>query len=258
MTASIQQEQALTYLLTCMADDALIQGHRNSEWTGLGPIMEEDIAFSSMAQDKIGHAWALYRILQEDLKGADPDQFAFLRNEKEYRCCHLVEQPNGEYDFSLMRHFLFDHAEAIRYDSLQHSTFEPLPPLARKLKGEIKYHILHANAWISQLCRAGEESYARMQSALNNCFPLALGLFEDGGEAEALLVAEKVYPGEKALKEQWMDRIYNILSAAGLNLPDEKNIPPALGGRKGYHTAYLQPLLEEMGAVFRMDPTATW
>src|SRR5688500_18496689 len=163
------RNDAISHLLTAMADDALIQGHRNSEWTGLGPIMEEDIAFSSMAQDKIGHAWALYRILHENLEGTEPDRFAFLRGEKEYKCCHLVEMPNGEYDFSLMRHFLFDHAEAVRWEQLQQSTFEPLVPLARKLKGEIKYHTLHANAWISQLCRAGEESYARMQSALNTC-----------------------------------------------------------------------------------------
>lgn len=212
---------AISGLLTAMADDALVQGHRNSEWTGLGPIMEEDIAFSSMAQDKIGHAWALYKIMQEELKGADPDQFAFLRNEKDYKCCHFVEHPNGEYDFSLMRHFLFDHAEAIRYELLQQSSFQPLQPLAKKLKGEIKYHTLHANAWVSQLCRAGEESHARMQSALNTCFPLALGLFEPGGEAEAQLVAEKVYPGEKAIKEIWLDRIYNILTVAALNLPAE-------------------------------------
>ncbi|RPE13609.1 phenylacetate-CoA oxygenase subunit PaaI [Chitinophaga lutea] len=248
---------ALHYLLTAMADDALIQGHRNSEWTGLGPIMEEDIAFSSMAQDKIGHAWALYRVLHEELGGTDPDRYAFLRNEKEYKCCHLVELPNGEYDFSLMRHFLFDHAEAVRYSRLEQSTFAPLQPLARKLKGEIKYHTLHANAWISQLCRAGEESYARMQSALDYCFPLALGLFEPG-DHEQELVAEGIYPGEKALQDLWLDRIYNILALAGLNLPDAGTTEPAYGGRKGYHTAFLQPLLGEMGAVFRTDPEAIW
>ncbi|WP_343700508.1 1,2-phenylacetyl-CoA epoxidase subunit PaaC [Chitinophaga sp.] len=249
--------RAINNLLTAMADDALIQGHRNSEWTGLGPIMEEDIAFSSMAQDKIGHAWALYRILQEDLNGSDPDRFAFLRNEKDYRCCHLAEQPNGEYDFSLVRHFLFDHAEAVRYGRLEQSSFAPLQPLARKLKGEIKYHTLHANAWVSQLCRAGEDSYIRMQAALNRCFPLALGLFEPP-EEEAELVATAVYPGEKALQEEWLDRIYNILSPAGLNLPAMEDVTPAYGGRRGYHTEYLQPLLNEMGAVFRTDPEAIW
>ncbi|MGX5818158.1 1,2-phenylacetyl-CoA epoxidase subunit PaaC [Chitinophaga lutea] len=246
---------ALHYMLTFMADDALILGHRNSEWTGLGPVMEEDIAFSSMAQDKIGHAWALYRILAEEPGGADPDRYAFLREPGEYRCCHLVEQPNGEYDFSLMRHFLFDHAEAIRYERLLDSSFEPLRPIARKFKGELKYHTLHANAWITQLCRGGAESHSRMQAALDRCFPLALGLFEPGGDLETELVAAGVYPGEKALREQWHDRIYNLLALAGLNLPDEA---PAYGGRQGRHTSYLPPLLEEMGAVFRTDPEAIW
>lgn len=249
--------QALNHLLTAMADDALILGHRNSEWTGLGPVMEEDIAFSSMAQDKIGHAWALYRILHEELGGSDPDRFAFLRDEKNYKCCQLVEMPNGEYDFSLMRHFLFDHAEAVRYSGLEHSAFVPLQPLARKLKGEIKYHILHANAWVTQLCRAGEESYARMQAALDRCFPLALGIFEPA-DTEQELVAAGVYAGEKALQAQWLDRIYNILSPAGLNLPEAASVTPVYGGRKGYHTEFLQPLLNEMGAVFRTDPEAIW
>lgn len=250
-------QNAIKALLTAMADDALVQGHRNSEWTGLGPIMEEDIAFSSMAQDKIGHAWALYRVMHESLDGADPDHFAFLRNEQEYKCCHLVEMPNGEYDFSLMRHFLFDHAEAVRYEALEQSSFTPLQPLAKKFKGEIKYHIVHANAWIKQLCTSGEESRARMQSALNECFPLALGLFEQQDE-EASLVADNIYPGEKALQQRWIERIFPVLQHAGLELPDPKTIQPVYGGRKGFHTEYLQPMLEEMGAVFRSDPEAIW
>ncbi len=127
---------ALKELLVKMADDELILGHRNSEWTGLGPVMEEDIAFSSMAQDKIGHSLALYGILHEQLGEKDPDHFAFLREEKEYRCCHLVEMPNGEYDFSLVRHFLFDHAETVRYQSMSESSFEPLRRLSSKFRGE--------------------------------------------------------------------------------------------------------------------------
>ena len=96
-------------LLYKMADDALIIGHRNSEWTGIGPMLEEDLAFSSMAQDKIGHSQALYRILHETLGEAEPDKLGFMRTEKEFKCCQFVEQPIGEYDFSIVRQFLFDH-----------------------------------------------------------------------------------------------------------------------------------------------------
>lgn len=254
----MQTSHAITYLLTKMADDALIIGHRNSEWTGLGPIMEEDIAFSSMAQDKIGHALGLYSMLHEPYNAPDPDQYAFLRDEKDFRCCHFTELPIGEYDFSLMRHFLFDHLEAVRYEQLEQSSLEALRPFSKKLKGEIKYHTLHANAWVTQLSRAGEESYARMQSALNLCFPLALGMFEENKELDGVLIDEKVYPGEAALLQLWLERIYPVLVKSALNLPEPSTATPAYGGRHGYHTEHLQPLLSEMGAVFRLDAAAKW
>ncbi|WP_440134021.1 1,2-phenylacetyl-CoA epoxidase subunit PaaC [Chitinophaga sancti] len=246
-------ENLIKELVTKMADDALILGHRNSEWTGLGPIMEEDIAFSSMAQDKIGHAWALYRILQEMPGGLDPDQFAFLRPESEYKCCHLTEMPIGTYEFSLMRHFLFDHAETVRYNSLLDSGFQPLQQLAKKVKGELKYHTLHADAWVMQLGKGGEESHKKMQAALDICFPLALGIFEPGPD-DALL--SEIYPGEKILQERWLDSIYPILTKAALNIPEKAT--PAYGGRYGEHTPHLHALLEEMGEVFRQDPAAAW
>lgn len=249
---------ALTDLVIKMADDELILGHRNSEWTGLGPVMEEDIAFSSMAQDKIGHAWALYRVLHEDLGGKHPDRFAFLRPEKEFKSSHLVELPNGEYGFSLMRHFLFDQAETVRYESLQESSFEPFRQISKKVKGELKYHTLHADAWILQLSRAGEESYHRMQRALDQTIALAAGIFEASPLHEGALVADKVYPGEAALYQRWLDRIYNVLVKASLNLPDMKKLEPVYGGRQGFHTTHLQPLLKEMSEVLNLDAEANW
>src|SRR5690606_18838657 len=127
--------------------DQLILGHRNSEWTGLGPLLEEDIAFSSMAQDKIGHSYALYQMLH-DLGEDDPDTVAFMRPASQFHNSHFVELPNGEYDFSLMRHFLYDTAEQLRFELLQESAAEPLAELARKIRGELRYHALHANTWI--------------------------------------------------------------------------------------------------------------
>lgn len=245
-------------LIIKMADDELILGHRNSEWTGLGPILEEDIAFSSMAQDKIGHALALYEILHEQLGGEDPDHFAFFRGEEEFKCCHLVELPVGEYDFSLMRHFLFDYAETIRYESLTDSSFEPFRQLSKKAKGELKYHTLHAGEWIKQLGNGTEESHARMQQELENCFSLAAGIFEPAKAFEQQLIDERIYPGEKILYERWVDRIYPVLTRASLNLPDLERLQPVYGGRHGFHTEYLQPLLDEMSEVYRLDPEAEW
>src|SRR5512141_2016888 len=106
---------AIKDLLYRIADDELILGHRNSEWTGLGPILEEDIAFSSIAQDQIGHAVSIYTMLHEQFGEPTPDALAFGREEHEFRCSHLVELPIGDYAFSLIRHFLFDHAELLRY-----------------------------------------------------------------------------------------------------------------------------------------------
>ncbi|MCK7558634.1 phenylacetate-CoA oxygenase subunit PaaC [Chitinophaga sedimenti] len=248
-------QAAITYLLTKMADDALILGHRNSEWTGLGPIMEEDIAFSSMAQDKIGHALGLYSILHEQYGTPDPDKYAFLREEKDFRCCHLVELPNRAYDFSLMRHFLFDHADALRYEYMAQSSLESLRPFAKKLKGEIKYHTLHANAWLTQLSRAGEDSYGRMQAALDECLPLALGMFEQSSFDTELMEAG-IYPGEEKMQAAWLERIYPLLVKCALNMPVPAE--PVNGGRHGFHTEHLGPLLDEMGAVFRLDPAANW
>lgn len=251
----MQLQQAIQELITKMADDELIIGHRNSEWTGLGPIMEEDIAFSSMAQDKIGHAWALYRMQEEHFEGTDPDRFAFMREAADFKCCHFVELPIGTYEFSLMRHFLFDHAEAVRYQSLALSTFIPLQQLAGKIKGELKYHTLHADAWIMQLCTAGEDSRQRIQAALNQCFQLAGGIFEPGN-ADELLMEQGVYPGEIALYNDWLGNISPVLQKVGLVMPEMT--APVHGGRKGKHTDHLQPLLNEMGEVFRLDPEATW
>ncbi len=247
----------LAGLITRMADDELVLGHRNSEWTGLGPILEEDIAFSSMAQDKIGHALALYQVLERELGGTDPDHFAFFRDAGQYQCCHFVEYPNREYDFSLMRHFLFDAAETVRFASLEESTFQPFRQLARKFRGELKYHMMHARAWIHQLGHGGEAARERMQSCLSSCFGSSLGIFEEG-IGDDTLISSGIFPGEKALREKWLELVEPLLEAAAFQMPSVAETGPDTGGRTGIHTSFLQPLLDEMREVFRMDPAASW
>jgi ring-1,2-phenylacetyl-CoA epoxidase subunit PaaC len=248
---------AVKELLYKMADDALIIGHRNSEWTGIGPMLEEDLAFSSMAQDKIGHAIALYTVLHEVLGEADPDTLGFKRTENEFKSCHLVEQPIGEYDFSTMRHFLFDHAELLRYESLTQSSFQPLAQLAKKVKGEIKYHVMHADTFVKQLSNGNEESKARMQQALNNTWHLALGVFEPG-EYELELTSNNISIGEAELEKRWLEKVVPLLESYGLTVPATDESKIANGGRKGYHTEYLKPLLDEMCEVTRTDIDAEW
>lgn len=247
---------AVKELLYKMADDLLILGHRNSEWTGIGPMLEEDIAFSSMAQDKIGQSLALYQLLNQ-LGEAEPDTVAFTRNAPLLHCCTFTEYPIGEYDFSLMRHFLFDNAELLRYEILTESSYEPLARLAKKFKGEVKYHKFHGDTFVIQLGKGSEESHVRMQKSLDICWNLALGIFEES-PYEKTLIDEGVWKGENFLKMKWMDAVLPVLQEAGLEVPSESTWKPAFGGRTGKHTDYLQPLLDEMTEVFRVDPGAEW
>jgi ring-1,2-phenylacetyl-CoA epoxidase subunit PaaC len=249
-------ESALKELLYKIADDQLIIGHRNSEWTGLGPLLEEDIAFSSMAQDKIGQSQALYNILHR-LGEQPPDTIAFMRSAEQFHNCVLVELPNGEYDFSLIRHFLYDTALALRFEMLVTSSFQPLAELAGKIRGELKYHTLHANTWIKQLGTATPESISRLQKSLESALPYALGIFEPS-PYEDELIHSGIFEGEKKLQRAWIQKVESVIHQTQLVLPVWDTIKPIMGGRIGTHSEHLQPLLDEMSEVFKIDPGAEW
>jgi ring-1,2-phenylacetyl-CoA epoxidase subunit PaaC len=250
--------EPLRQLLTALADDHLILGHRHSEWTGLGPILEEDIAFSSIAQDQIGHALGFYTLLHEHLGAPDPDIHAFTRNETDFTCCQLVEWPIGEYDFSLVRHLFFDLAAGLRMETLALSSFQPLAQLATKIRGEVKYHMFHAKTMVGQLGNSSDETArARMQTAINRQFGLALGMFEPR-VGELLLDEANIAPIESKWRQRWVEALHVVLDGTDLQLPDPDRVEPVYGGRQGYHTEHLQPLLTEMTEVFRLDPLAEW
>lgn len=251
-----QNNLAIKELLYKMADDLLVLGHRNSEWTGIGPMLEEDISFSSMAQDKIGQSLALYQILHQ-LGESEPDTVAFTRNAPQFHNCVLAEYPIGEYDFSLMRHFLFDNAELIRYEMLMQSSFEPLAKVSKKFKGELKYHKFHADTFVMKVAQGNDDSHHRMQDSLNFTWNMALGIFEKS-PFEDELIANGLWLGEEVLQNQWIEAIKPILDKAGLYIPDTATWKAEFGGRVGKHSQYLQPLLDEMSEVFRIDPSAEW
>ncbi|HMG92018.1 MAG TPA: 1,2-phenylacetyl-CoA epoxidase subunit PaaC [Chryseolinea sp.] len=249
-------EEATKELLYKIADDQLVLGHRNSEWTGFGPLLEEDIAFSSMAQDKLGQSLVLYQLLHQ-LGEAPPDTVAFMRDSTSFHNCIFTELPNGEYDFSLVRHFLFDTAEKLRFEMLRESTFIALAELAVKISGELRYHDLHARTWMKQLGSATEESILRLQQSLTFSLPYALGIFEVSPYEEEL-TSEKIFAGEKILRDRWMERVEETLKKTELRLPQWESINPVFGGRAGNHSEHLQPLLDEMSEVFKIDPNAEW
>jgi ring-1,2-phenylacetyl-CoA epoxidase subunit PaaC len=247
---------ALKELLYKMADDLLVLGHRNSEWTGMGPLLEEDIAFSSMAQDKVGQSLALFTMLNQ-LGEQEPDTVAFMRNANQYHNCVLVELPNQEYDFSLCRHFLFDTADSLRWELLTKSSHEPLAQLAKKVAGELRYHTLHANTWLKQLGTANDDSVARLQNSMDRILPHALGIFEES-LFENELIEKGIFAGERRLLSEWKVRVKDIVGQTRLKMPSWDSFAPVFGGRVGKHSEHLQPMLDEMSEVFKIDPTAEW
>ncbi|NOS93940.1 MAG: phenylacetate-CoA oxygenase subunit PaaI, partial [Cyclobacteriaceae bacterium] len=152
---------------------------------------------------------------------------------------------------------LYDTAEAIRFEMLSSSSYEPLAQVARKFRGELRYQTLHAKTWITQLGTATDESKSRLQKSLNEAMPFALGLFENS-PYEKELIELGVFVGVEELKKRWLLKIEETLSKTDLILPDWKILKPNEGGRVGNHSEHLQPLLDEMSEVFRLEPGAEW
>ena len=242
-------------LLYRLADDELILGHRDSEWTGLAPILEEDIAFSSIAQDEMGHAWAYYQML-EQLGERDADTLVFTRKPREFRCASLVSLPNDrDWAFCLMRQFLYDTAETVRLTALSDGQLAPLAQLAGKLRSEEKYHLMHGRSWVLRLGNSTDDSRQRMQQAIDTAYPHALGLFEPT-EADETLAQAGICPKEEELKRQWESAVAPVLAEAHLNLSE--TVQPVYGGRVGRHPAALAKLLKDLQLVHAIDPTAKW
>jgi ring-1,2-phenylacetyl-CoA epoxidase subunit PaaC len=168
-------------LLLAIADDELILGWRDSEWTGIAPFLEEDVAFSSIAQNEIGHARALYELAARDL-GTTADELAFDRAPEDYRCSTLVELRLPEWERTIARHVLYEQADAERLDRLKASDDAELAGLAAKIDREEIYHRLHAEMWAERL-----KEEPRYQAALEELRPLVDRRNGGSPELKALL-----------------------------------------------------------------------
>ena len=153
-------------LLLAIADDELVLGWRDSEWTGIAPFLEEDVAFSSIAQNEIGHARALYELAAKEL-GTTADELAFDREPEEYRCCELVELRLPEWERTIARHVLYEEADQARLERLKSSDDAELAGLAAKIDREEAYHRIHAQMWFDRL-----RDEPRFQEALEELRPL--------------------------------------------------------------------------------------
>ncbi len=243
----------LAHKLLALADDELILAHRNSEWTGHGPILEEDIAFTNIALDEMGHAATWHRLRQE-LTGEDVDTAVFFRDAPHYRNIQMVELPNGDWAFSMLRQYLFDMYEMVHLAQLATSSYRPLAEAAAKIRIEEIYHLRHTSAWVTRLGLGTAESHQRMQTALNTLWPYAHQLFVDMPEDEELGdMGTAVLPS--SLLGEWQHLTTTHLTQAGLTIPID-NTPPITD--RTHHTEHLTHLLAEMQSVARQYPEAKW
>ncbi|MBK9712585.1 MAG: phenylacetate-CoA oxygenase subunit PaaI [Kouleothrix sp.] len=280
----IVHRSSLTELLLALADDEFVTGYANSEWTGIAPVLEEDIAFSSLAQDELGHARLLYELLAElqrsgvggqgsegsdslipEARSPTPDEIAYGRPPPGFRNAQLAERPRGDWAYSVSRQFLYDTADYIRLDSLRRSSYAPLATAAGSIIREEKYHLLHGQTWLERLARAGEEARRRQREAFESLWPDALGLFEPlAGEAE-LLAAGALPDSFGALEQRWLSSIAAPLRQLDLPFPFDESpagwrarVSPRYGGRRGEHSASFLELHDNITSVYRLDPSAKW
>lgn len=246
-------KQALARLLLAMADDELVLGHRDSEWTGHAPILEEDIAFSNIAQDELGHAIAWYGLLGE-LTGDEPNELVYFRDHEGYRNVVLVELPNDDWAFSMMRQYLFDAFEMVKLSKLIESLYRPVAEAAAKIRIEEMYHYRHTSNWIKRLGLGTEESNRRLQGAADTLWPYTSQLFVPLPGEEALLQAGYVASSGE-LHRLWNDLVMPFLEGAGLLIPSDKSV---FATRRSQHTDHLKVLLADLQAVARMYPDAQW
>lgn len=208
---------ALAAYLLAWADDELVLGHRDSEWTGFAPQIEEDVAFSSIAQDEIGHAALLYGITAE-LTGDDADRLALRRPAEQYRHAALLARPNGDWAHTIARHYLYDLADSLRLVAASGSSFVPLAGAARKMAREEHYHRLHGAAWWDRLGDGTPESRDRLTAALRALLPLVAGLF-GATPGEELLRHDGIAPrpaGE--LYDEWRGLVRPLLEPLDASL----------------------------------------
>lgn len=244
---------AIAHKLLTLADDELILAHRNSEWAGHGPILEEDIAFTNIALDEMGHAATWHRLRQE-LTGEEVDTAVFFRDAADYVNVQMVELPKGDWAFSMLRQYLFDVYEMLHLAQLADSHYQPLAEAAAKIRTEEMYHLRHTSHWVRRLSLGTAESQQRMQNALNDLWPYAQQLFVPL-PVEPLLAAEGIMVSASTLHDTWRDMTANHLVDAGLVIPAHETLPTT---SRTNHTSHLASLLAEMQSVARLDPAAKW
>jgi len=245
----------LTYILR-LADNALILGHRLSEWIGHAPLLEEELALGNVALDLIGQARPLYAYAGTvEGQGRDEDSLAYLRDAHDFRNILLVEQPNGDFAVTIIRQFFYAAFMHPFWRALARSRDATLAAIAAKAEKEAAYHLRHASEWLIRLGDGTEESHRRAQAALDELWPYAGELFERDA-VEQDLVAEGIAVDPESLRAEWERSVDGVLAEATLAKPAAGWMQS--GGRNGRHSEHLGHLLAEMQFLQRAYPGATW
>jgi ring-1,2-phenylacetyl-CoA epoxidase subunit PaaC len=245
---------ALAELLLTLADDEFVLGFWDSEWTGIAPMLEEDVAMSSVSQDEIGHAKAWFELLA-GLTDDDADRLAFGRAPDDYRHAALMNHARTDWAFTVARRYLYEQADAVRLEALARSSFQPIAELAAKMRREETYHLMHFDVWLRRLAEAGQQPRERLVAALQRLWPDAQAIFAPlSGEAQ--LVADGILPEPLAeLRERRHQRVGAGLDAVGL--PTLEGGAETDGGRTR-RTDDFAWLHSQFTMVARSDEAATW
>jgi ring-1,2-phenylacetyl-CoA epoxidase subunit PaaC len=252
---SVTETPLVLYALR-RADDALILGHRLSEWCGHAPALEEDMALANMGLDLLGQARELYSYAADvEGQGNDEDKFAYLRDVRQYRNLLLLEQPNGDFARTMARQFFYAAFADLYWRAMMKSTDATLAAIAAKSEKESAYHLRHSSEWMVRLGDGTEESHRRAQAAVDDLWAYTGEMF-GVDESERALIERGVSVDPATLHPQWLKTVSNVVGEATLALP--KSGWMQQGGRSGRHSEHLGHLLSELQSMQRTFPAATW
>lgn len=238
------------------ADDALILGHRLSEWTGRAPMLEEELALANIGLDLIGQARSLYAYAAEcEGAGNDEDKYAYLRDAPQYRNLLLVEQPNGDFAHTIVRQLIYSAFADPYWRAMTRSADATLAAIAAKSEKESTYHLRHASEWLIRLGDGTPESHRRAQEAVDALWPYSGEMFE-ADDSEQGLVAAGIAVDLGAVRGTWDATLERVLREATLTKP--QNGWMQRGGRSGRHSEHLGHLLAELQHLQRTYPGANW
>ena len=246
-----------------LADNALILGHRNSEWCGHGPVLEQDIAITNISLDLIGQARNFYQyaadlINQTDKQSGNPateDTLAYLRDAHEFKNCLLVELPKGDWAITILRQFFFSAYQYFLYQRLQESKDEQLAAIAVKSLKEVIYHLRWSSEWVIRLGDGTDESHRRITAAVDELWPYTEELFLPAA-FEQQAAKEKTGADVSELRNKWKGKIDEVFAEAGLAVPSHKNV--LTGGKEGKHTKHLDDILSDLQYMQRTYPNSEW